>query len=232
VTPRAGAARRVLRWIARAVLLFVIGSVVLVGVYRLAPPPATPLMVIRLFEGESLTKSWRSLDRIDPQLARAVIASEDTGFCRHWGFDLDAIEAAWERNQRRGGRLLGGSTISMQTAKNVFLWPDRSWPRKALEAWFTTLIEMGWGKERIIEIYLNVAEWGPGIYGAEEAARHWFGTDASRLSRRQAALLAAALPAPRRMKPSAPSRYLSERASVVEARMGALGPGDVPPCRG
>jgi monofunctional biosynthetic peptidoglycan transglycosylase len=231
VIPRPGFVRRALRWIARAIVVFAIASVALVGVYRLAPPPITPLMVIRLLEGEGLTSTWRPLARIDPALARAVIASEDSGFCRHWGFDLDAIQAAWERN-RRGGRLLGGSTISMQTAKNVFLWPDRSWPRKALEAWFTMLIEMGWGKERIIETYLNVAEWGPGIYGAEEAARYWFGTDASRLSRRQAALLAAALPAPRRLRPNAPSRYLSERASVVEARMGALGPGEVPPCGG
>lgn len=222
-------ARRLGRWIGLATLWFVIGSVCLVGLYRLAPPPLTPLMVIRLVEGHGIAGSWRALDRISPELVRAVIAAEDTGFCRHFGFELDAIEAAWTRLQR-GGRLRGGSTISMQTAKNVFLWPDRTWPRKALEAWFTVLIEAAWGKERIIEVYLNVVELGPGIYGAEAAARHWFNRSPDRLTRRQAALLAAMLPAPLRMRPDAPSGYMARRANVIEARMRLLGPPDLPPC--
>ena len=221
--------RRVLRRLGHGLLLFVIGSVCLVSLYSLAPPPLTPLMVIRLFEGEGLSGRWRPLSQIDPNLVRAVIASEDSTFCRHWGFDLDAIEAAWARNQQ-GGRILGGSTISMQTAKNVFLWPDRTWVRKALEAWFTVLIETGWSKSRIVETYLNVAEWGPGVYGADGAARYWFNSDAGHLTRRQAALLAATLPAPRRFRPDAPTPHLASRAAVIEARMGALGPGDLPPC--
>jgi monofunctional biosynthetic peptidoglycan transglycosylase len=223
--------RRVGRRLAHALLLFMIGSVCLVSLYSLAPPPLTPLMVIRLFEGEGLSGHWRPLSRIDPNLVRAVIAAEDTTFCRHWGFDLDAIEAAWARNQQ-GGRILGGSTISMQTAKNVFLWPGRTWVRKALEAWFTVLIEAGWSKSRIVETYLNVAEWGPGIYGADGAARHWFGVDADQLTRRQAALLAATLPAPRRFRPDAPTAHLASRAAVIETRMAALGPDDLPPCTG
>jgi monofunctional biosynthetic peptidoglycan transglycosylase len=224
-------ARRLLRRLGHALLLCVIGSICLVSLYSLAPPPLTPLMVIRLFEGEGLSGRWRPLSEIDPKLVKAVIASEDTTFCRHWGVDLDAIEAAWMRNQQ-GGRILGGSTISMQTAKNVFLWPGRTWVRKALEAWFTVLIEAGWSKSRIVETYLNVAEWGPGIYGADGAARHWFGVDADELTRRQAALLAATLPAPRRFRPDAPTAHLASRAAVIETRMAALGPDDLPPCTG
>ena len=226
---KGGLLKRWVRWLGRALLLFVIGSTCLVSVYSLAPPPLTPLMVIRLFEGEGLSGHWRPLSEIDPNLVKAVIASEDTTFCQHWGFDLDAIEAAWVRNQQ-GGRILGGSTISMQTAKNVFLWPDRTWVRKALEAWFTVLIEAGWSKSRIVETYLNVAEWGPGIYGADGAARYWFAADAGHLSRHQAALLAATLPAPRRFRPDAPTPHLANRAAVIEMRMGALGPENLPPC--
>ena len=129
-----------------------------------------------------MTKTWRPLDEISPNLVRAVIAGEDARFCQHHGFDWEAIEAAWQRYRRGGGRLVGASTISMQTAKNLFLWPGRDWPRKALEAWFTVWIELFWSKRRIVEVYLNVVELGPGLYGAEAAARHYFGKPAASLT--------------------------------------------------
>jgi monofunctional glycosyltransferase len=124
------------------------------------PPPVTPLMLIRRVEGYGIDKSWRRLDKISPHLIRAAMAGEDARFCRHHGFDWGAIEIAWDRYQSGHGRLLGASTISMQTAKNVFLWPGRDWLRKIFEAWFTALIELAWGKRWIMEVYLNVVEWG------------------------------------------------------------------------
>ena len=141
---------------------FIIGSILLVALYRYLPPPGTPLMLLRRVEGYGIHKSWTSFDQISANLVRAIIASEDTRFCNHHGFDWNAIETAWDRYRSRRGRLLGASTISMQTAKNVFLWPGRDWVRKAFEAYFTVLIEIAWGKQRIMEVYLNVVEWGPG----------------------------------------------------------------------
>src|SRR5215469_2387423 len=140
---------------------FIIGSILLVALYRYLPPPGTPLMLLRRVEGYGIHKSWNPIDQISANLVRAVIASEDMRFCSHHGFDWSAIETAWDRYQSRRGRLLGTSTISMQTAKNVFLWPGRDWLRKGFEAYFTVLIEVAWGKQRIMEIYLNVVEWGP-----------------------------------------------------------------------
>ena len=137
-----------------------IGSIVLVALYRVVPPPGTPLMLLRLVQGYGIDKSWRPLDEISPHLIRAVMAGEDTRFCRHRGFDWGAIVTAWDRYQSGHGRLLGASTISMQTAKNVFLWPGRDWLRKGFEAWFSALIELAWGTRRIMEIYVNVVEWG------------------------------------------------------------------------
>jgi monofunctional biosynthetic peptidoglycan transglycosylase len=171
---RSGLLRRVGRIALYSVIGFVIGSILLVALYRVLPPPGTPLMIIRLVEGYGIDKSWRRLDDISPHLIRAAMAGEDARFCRHHGFDWGAIETAWDHYRSGHGRLLGASTISMQTAKNVFLWPGRDWLRKGFEAWFTPLIELGWGKRRIMEIYLNVVEWGPGIYEAEAAARHYF----------------------------------------------------------
>ena len=183
-------------------------------------------MVTRSLEGEGLSYRWRSLDHISPRLVEAVIASEDSTFCAHRGFDMKAIEKALKANARaekRGaGRLRGGSTISQQTAKNVFLWPSRDWVRKGLEAGYTVLIETLWGKRRIVEVYLNVAEWAPGVYGAEAAARHWFGKSASDLSAREAARLAAILPSPRRYNASSPGPYVRRRASRVQAAMGTV----------
>ena len=192
-----------------------------VAVPRLLPPPVTFLMVARSFEGEDLSYRWRSLDDISPRLVEAVIASEDSGFCAHRGFDMKAIEKALKANER-GGRIRGGSTISQQTAKNVFLWPGRDWVRKGFEAGYTVLIETVWGKRRIVEVYLNVAEWAPGVYGAEAAARHWFGKSARDLSAREAARLAAILPSPRRYNASSPGPYVRRRASRVQAAMGVV----------
>src|SRR6185312_13264103 len=149
------------------VLLFgLIGPIVVVAVYRFVPPPLTWLMVQRAFEGHGFDRRWVPLDRISPQLVRSVIGAEDSRFCQHHGFDWGAIQKAMAHNEQRPGRIRGGSTISQQTAKNVFLWPHRDWVRKGLESWFTVLIEAIWGKPRIMEVYLNSIEWGPGVYGA------------------------------------------------------------------
>ena len=204
------------------VLLVLTGLVLAsVAVHRLVPPPLTFLMVTRAVEGEGLSYRWKSLDDISPRLVEAVIASEDARFCSHRGFDMEAIEKALKANER-GGRIRGGSTISQQTAKNVFLWPGRDWIRKGLEAGYTVLIEALWGKRRIVEIYLNVAEWAPGVYGAEAAARHWFGKSAADLTPREAARLAAVLPSPRRYDAASPGPYVRRRASRVQAAMGTV----------
>lgn len=192
-----------------------------VAVHRVVPPPVTFLMVNRSLEGEGLSYRWRSLDDISPRLVEAVIAAEDSTFCAHRGFDVKAIEKALKANER-GGRIRGGSTISQQTAKNVFLWPGRDWVRKGLEAGYTVLIETLWGKRRVMEVYLNVAEWAPGVYGAEAAARHWFDKSASELSPREAARLAAILPSPRRYNASSPGPFVRRRASRVLAAMGTV----------
>ncbi|WP_372707227.1 monofunctional biosynthetic peptidoglycan transglycosylase [Brevundimonas sp.] len=192
-----------------------------VAVYRFVPPPITWLMTTRLIEGEGRDYRWRSLDDISPRLVQAVIASEDSTFCAHRGFDMKAIEKALNANER-GGRVRGGSTISQQTAKNVFLWPSRDWIRKGLEAGYTVLIEATWGKRRIMEVYLNVAEWAPGVYGAEAAAQHWFGKSARNLTAREAARLAAILPSPRRYDAVSPGPYVRRRASRVQAAMGTV----------
>ena len=199
------------------------GSVV---IQRWVAPPATFLMISRAVEGEGLSYRWRSLDDISPRLVQAVIASEDAAFCAHSGFDMKAIERALQANARaekRGtGRIRGGSTISQQTAKNVFLWPGRDWIRKGLEAGYTVAIETLWGKRRIMEVYLNVAEWAPGVYGAEAASQHWFGKSADALTAREAARLAAILPSPRRYNAASPGPYVRRRTSRIQAAMGTV----------
>ena len=189
----------------------------LTAAYRYVPPPLTPLMVIRLFEGEGINKDWVPLSRMSPDVSRAVLALEDTSFCSHSGFDWDEVASAVE-DRLKGEPLRGASTISMQTAKNLFLWPDRHVTRKLLEAPLTVLIETLWDKRRILEVYLNVIEWGPGIYGVEAAAHAYFGKSASRLSRREAALLAAVLPNPRRWSPARPTDYIRKRAQMALTR--------------
>lgn len=198
---------------------FIIGSVVLVAVYRFVPPPVTSLMLLRLVDGHGIHKDWRPLPQISKELVRAVMASEDARFCRHHGFDWEAVRAAWNRYRSGRGRLLGASTISMQTAKNVFLWPGRDWLRKAFEAYFTVLIEFAWGKRRIIEIYLNVVEWGPGIYGAEAAARHYFHKPAAALTAAEAVRLAAVLPDPLDWSPRRMSGRLLARSAWIHRNM-------------
>ena len=199
------------------------GSVI---IQRWVAPPATFLMISRAVEGEGLSYRWRSLDDISPRLVQAVIASEDATFCAHSGFDMKAIERALQANARaekRGtGRIRGGSTISQQTAKNVFLWPGRDWIRKGLEAGYTVAIETLWGKRRIMEVYLNVAEWAPGVYGAEAASQHWFGKSADTLTAREAARLAAILPSPRRYNAASPGPYVRRRTSRIQAAMGTV----------
>jgi monofunctional glycosyltransferase len=192
-------------------------------VYRFLPVPITPLMVIRLTEGEGLHKAWVPLDAIAPALPRAVIAAEDNRFCEHFGFDWRELEGQIDA-LLAGERARGASTITMQTAKNLFLWPGRDLVRKALEAWLTPQVELLLPKRRIVEIYLNVAEFGPGIYGAEAAARAYFDKSASGLSAREAALLVAVLPSPRTWSPVRPTEYLQDRARTIRARIDQLGP--------
>nr|WP_281392802.1 monofunctional biosynthetic peptidoglycan transglycosylase [Roseospira goensis] len=185
--------------------------------FRWLPVPVTPLMLVRVAQGEGLRHDWTALESIAPALVRAVIASEDARFCTHTGFDWREIRTAWE-DWQDGGRLRGASTISMQTARSVFLWPNRDAVRKAAEVALTVPLEWGWSKRRIVEVYLNVAEWGPGVYGAEAAARHHFGVPATALTPTQAARLAAILPAPRTWSAAAPGEHVRRRAATIQAR--------------
>jgi monofunctional biosynthetic peptidoglycan transglycosylase len=212
-------ARRIARFVARVFASFVLLSVALVMAYGIVPPPFTIAMVNGLVAGYGLERDWVPIERISPNLIRAVIAAEDARFCEHDGFDWESIRKAWQRIQSGAERLKGGSTISMQTAKNVFLWPARSWTRKGFEAYFTVLIELIWSKRRIMEVYLNVVEFGKGVYGAEAAARRFFGKPAADLTRREAALLAAVLPNPREWSAANPGPYVSDRAATLQARL-------------
>jgi monofunctional glycosyltransferase len=193
---------RVFQWIRRIALVFFIFSVASVVLFSFIPPPFTPLMIKRLIDQATdgkremrLYKSWTRLEHISTNLQVAVICGEDQSFLEHQGFDFKAIEKALKHN-KKSKKKRGASTISQQTAKNVFLWPSRSWLRKGFELYFTTLIEACWDKARIFEVYLNVAEWGDGIYGAEAASQHYFKKPASALSREEASLLASVLPGP------------------------------------
>ncbi|WP_292224279.1 monofunctional biosynthetic peptidoglycan transglycosylase [Brevundimonas sp.] len=192
-----------------------------VALFAIVPPTPTILMLRQAVRGEGLDYQWRGLNDISPNLVNAVIASEDARFCSHNGFDMDAIQKALDHNAD-GGRMRGGSTISQQTAKNVFLWPSRDWVRKGLEAGYTVLIETFWGKRRIMEVYLNVVEWAPGVYGAQAASQHWFDKNARDLTPREAARLAAILPAPRRYQAADPGPYVRRRGSRVQAAMGTV----------
>jgi monofunctional biosynthetic peptidoglycan transglycosylase len=193
-----------------AVVLF------LIMVYRFVNPPFSSLMVLKWLGGTSIHRQWVPLDRISPNLMRAVIVSEDGRFCRHWGIDFGEVAAAIERSS--GGVPRGASTITMQVAKNLFLWPAKSYVRKLVEVPLTYAIELMWPKQRILEIYLNIAEWGPGIFGAEAAAREHFNRSARSLSARQAAQLAVTLPNPVARDAGAPGPWTSRRASVIQLR--------------
>lgn len=215
---------RVARFFLKLSLIVVLVPVGLVVVYRYVPPPGTPLMVIRALEGEGIRKNWVPLARMSPDAIKAVIALEDSNFCSHGGVDWNEVANALN-DHLKGERLRGASTITMQTAKNLFLWPGRDLVRKAVEAPLTLLLETLWDKRRILEVYLNVIEWGPGIYGIEAASRTYFGRPAASLSRRQAALLAAVLPNPRRWSPKRPTGYIEGRAHTALARSSVLGAG-------
>jgi monofunctional glycosyltransferase len=210
---------KILKW---GLIIFFATSVFMVILYRFIPPPFTPLMVIRCtgqwLSGKEvrLQKDWVSIEEISPDLQLAVVASEDNRFLEHHGFDLRAIKEAKAYNERKQGkRMHGASTISQQTAKNVFLWPQRSWIRKGLEVYFTGLIELFWSKKRIMEVYLNVIEMGYGIYGAEKASQEYYKKPAAHLSRGEAAMLAAILPNPLKFSPFHPSSYIFDRQQWI-----------------
>lgn len=210
--------RRALVWGLRIALALPVLAVGWIALYRVVNPPLTSLMVRDAFAGRHIVQTWKPLAQIAPNLPRAVIAAEDARFCAHHGFDLDAIRQAAPRNAA-GGRLRGGSTISQQTAKNVFLWPGRSWLRKGLEAGFTVGIEALWGKRRIMEVYLNVVEQGRGLYGAEAGAQAAFGHSAAHLTPAEAARLAAVLPQPIKRSAAAPSRATRRYAGRIGRRI-------------
>ncbi len=215
---------KIFRIIWKTCLLFVILSITSVVVYKWVLVPITPLMVIRCIEQKSEGKEimmkhdWVSLQKISPQLQLAVVCSEDQNYLKHSGFDFGAIQKALKENER-GKRVRGGSTITQQTAKNVFLWQGRSYLRKGLEAWFTLLIEFFWNKERIMEVYLNSIEMGNGIYGAEAASQFWFKKSASNLSKDEAAAIAAILPSPLNYKANPANNYIQKRKVWVKQQM-------------
>ena len=214
--------RRLLRNIALALfIVLVAGPIATVLLYRFIPPPVTPLMVIRAIEGRGLDHRWRGIHKVAPALPRALIAAEDARFCEHHGFDFDALQKAYENNEA-GKKIRGGSTISQQTAKNVFLWPGRSYVRKGLEAWFTVLIETLWGKQRIMEVYMNSIEFGSGIYGAQAASQRYFGVDADKLTPAQASRLAEILPSPLKWNAVKPGRYVAKRSQKIGKASGAV----------
>lgn len=213
--------KRITRWIGRIILWSFAISLALVLLYRFVPPPVTLTMLGGALQGRGITKDWMSLSDMDPDMARAAIAGEDAGFCGHWGFEPKAIAAAYQRNAQ-GGRIRGGSTISQQTAKNVFLIQGGGYPRKALEAYFTVLIEAIWGKRRIMEVYLNVAETGIGTYGVNEGAKRYFGHDASRLSPTEAARIAAVLPLPQRRAAVEPRGFTRRHGNTIARYVGVV----------
>lgn len=214
--------KRVFRFFVKVFLLAVLFSVGSVVLFKFVPVPITPLMLIRYFESTDDIKTWKhewvSIDEISKNMQLAVICSEDQMFLKHNGFDLKAIENAFEHN-KKGKRIKGGSTISQQTAKNIFLWPERSWLRKGLETYFTFLIEKIWTKERILEVYLNSIEMGPGIYGVEAAGQYWFKKSASNLNAYEAAAIASILPNPRTYRANPASTYIQKRKEWTVRQM-------------
>jgi monofunctional biosynthetic peptidoglycan transglycosylase len=210
--------RFLIRLFASILLGFVTFSILQVATIRFLNPPATPLMVSHWLRGKGLDFRWRSLSQISPLLQQAVIVSEDQRFLDHQGFDWGEIWQAL-REYRQKGRRRGASTITMQVARNLYLWHGYSWLRKALEAYYTTLIELLWPKSRILEVYLNIVEWGPEVFGAEAASHRYFRCAASTLTRPQAALLAAVLPNPRRWSPARPTPYIRKRQATILYQM-------------
>ncbi len=226
--PRGLSWRSPLRWLWKAALLFVLASVVLVGALRFVNPPRSAFMLARSIEarraddhGFRLKQSWQPIENMSRFLPLAVIAAEDQRFPEHHGFDVVEIRKAMHTKSGKPAR--GASTISQQVAKNLFLWSGRSYVRKGLEVWFTGLIELMWPKRRILEVYLNIAEFGDGVYGAEAAARQYFGVGAARISVAQAARMAAVMPNPKRFLVAKPSAYVLKRQRWIERQMRQLG---------
>ncbi len=229
VKRRPGRARRWLRRLAWLGIALVAFTVVQVAVLRFVDPPFSAFMAARQVEAWAdgdwdfrVAHDWRDLDEVSPHVAVAVIAAEDQRFAEHDGFDFVAIEKAREAHAR-GGKLRGASTISQQVAKNLFLWGGRSWVRKGIEAWYTLLVEALWPKARIIEVYVNIAEFGDGVYGAQAAARTWYGKDAAALAPAEAARLAAVLPSPRRYSVPNPGPYVRGRTAAIQRQMRQIG---------
>lgn len=210
-----------LRWTARIVVIFIAGSVIWVMAYRFINPPTTFTMIGNWIDGKTIYREWLPISKIDRDMPRAAIAAEDSNFCSHWGFDLQAIGKAFERNQK-GRKLRGGSTISQQTAKNAFLWQGRSWLRKGLEAWFTVLIELLWSKERIMEVYLNIAETGIGTFGVNSGAKRYFHHGATRLSPSEAARIAAVLPLPKKREAVSPGGFTRRYGNNIQRRIAVV----------
>jgi monofunctional biosynthetic peptidoglycan transglycosylase len=227
--PATSPRRRWLRWLLALPFLIAAGTALQVVALRFVDPPLSAFMVARQFEAWNAgqwsfhpTYQWRDFDQIAPALPLSMVAAEDQRFAMHSGFDLQAIERARAHNEL-GGRVRGASTISQQVAKNLFLWSGRSYVRKGIEAWYTVLIELFWPKQRILEVYANIAEFGDGVYGAQAAARTFWGIDAARLSADQAARLAAVLPAPRTYSAARPGPYVARRASWIQRQVRQIG---------
>lgn len=214
--------KKIFEFLIKVFFWSVVFSVSLVLVFKYVPVPVTPLMVIRYFENPSDKKiwqhDWKPIEEISEKIQLAVICTEDQKFVKHNGFDIEAIEKAYEQN-KKGKRVKGGSTISQQTAKNVFLWPQRSWFRKGLETYFTFLIEKIWSKERILEVYLNSIEMGNGIYGIEAASQYWFNKPAAKLTAYEAAAIASILPSPRKYRANPASAYIQKRKQWIVNQM-------------
>lgn len=212
---------RILSFFVKLVLAFVLISVLWVLAYRFINPPITATMLGDIFAGRGATREWMDIEEIDRDMVRAVIAAEDSKFCQHDGFDLQAIETAMQENAS-GGRIRGGSTISQQTAKNAFLWQGGGYFRKGLEAWFTLLMEAMWDKSRIMEVYLNIAETGIGTYGVNAGAQRYFNHDAGAMSRQEAARIAAVLPLPKSRGAVAPKGFTRRYGNTISARIGVV----------
>jgi monofunctional biosynthetic peptidoglycan transglycosylase len=213
---------RIVVWTVSGLFLFVLLSLLWVLLYRFVNPPITLTMLGDRLGGRNVARDWMSLERIDRDAVRAAVAAEDSKFCSHWGFDQDSIAAAMRRNAKGGSVIRGGSTISQQTAKNAFLWQGGGYFRKGLEAWFTLLIENMWGKRRIMEVYLNVAETGIGTYGVNAGAQRYFNHDSSALSRVEAARIAAVLPLPKKRGATAPRGFTRRYGNAIVARIGVV----------
>ncbi|RYY07633.1 MAG: monofunctional biosynthetic peptidoglycan transglycosylase [Sphingobacteriaceae bacterium] len=224
---------RLFKYLLKLIMIGFFGTTIFwVLLYRFVNPPITLLMIDRGFERKAdgkdwkVDKTWVPFDQMSINIKKAAVAAEDQLFLEHHGFDLHAIELAIEKNANNKKLLVGGSTISQQTAKNVFLWPGRSYIRKAFEAYFTMLIETLWSKERIMEVYLNVIEMGDGIYGIEAASQEYFKRPAFELSKKQAALIAGVFPNPRKWSPAKPTKYIRHRSYLIMKNMARLGPLD------